>query len=382
MNGLHSGPINPETGTFSSGSNSYEKNDKRSTPGSKASTVHPSTWWRSSFRLVLKHGGKLGQFLRSFFRKPATPQYRSTALLWPMPMPYPASVSSGKDLSNEAGFERAVNLIVVALNWLHLRRPLCCPPEICLGAPLSKLQWRVIRNVERLLSAWKSCEAITPQAMGRTASKVEDLEGVLYRLQSFQDQIFDSLDDLLPGGSGGGAGRRVSAPLSFASGLQRSSAGETCGRIQCSALNFAKNIEASRLNFRREPTFDPLPYLDDGNREIYAFPISAAMTPSESLVDPPSVRIHASEEEKWALYRKLDAAGRLGVVKASSILPGYQSGLFAVPKDGLSDRLIFDSRPFNCLERDSSAWVGSMAIFDESVRSAIGAGTNLHRVWN
>ena len=361
MTGFSTTPINPETGTHSSGQNSEERSGGRSVPGSKASTVHPSSWWKSSFRLVSRHGGRLGQFLRSFFRKPATPQYRSTAQLWPMPLPYPTAVSSGEDLSEEAGFRRAVNLIVLALNWLHLRRPLCCPPEICVGAALNKLQWRVVRNVERLLSAWKSCEAVTPQAMGRTASKVEDLEGVLFRLQSFQDQVFDSLDDLLPGRSGGDASRRLFAPLGFASGLQRSSAGDVCGNVQCSALSFAKNIEASRLNFRGEPVFDPLPYLDDRNKRVYASPITSAMDPSESLQDPPVVRIHASEEEKWSLFRKLDAAGRLGVVKASAVLPGYQSGLFAVPKDADADRLIFDSRPFNCLECGSSAWVGSMA---------------------
>ena len=82
--------------------------------------------------------------------------------MWPMPLPYPkVLVGPGSDEENElASFHRGVNLVIAALNWLHLRRPACCPPELVLGKSLSRLQWKVVRNCERLMAAWKSCDAL------------------------------------------------------------------------------------------------------------------------------------------------------------------------------------------------------------------------------
>ena len=72
------------------------------------------------------------------------------------------------------------------------------------------------------------------------------------------------------------------------------------------------------------------------------------------------MKIFASESEKWALLKKLDQTGRLGVIRAKEAYSGYQAGLFAVTKDSDKDRLIFDSRPFNTLETPPNRWINSM----------------------
>ena len=352
---------------------------ERKAPGSGASTVRVSAWWNSSFRVCIQRGGQFGRFLRSFFRKLATPQDGSTAVMWPMPLPYPkVLVGPGSDEENElASFHRGVNLVIAALNWLHLRRPACCPPELVLGKSLSRLQWKVVRNCERLMAAWKSCDSITAEDMGRTASKIEDIELAIQRLGQFENQAFETLAEL-ENHSGGRSTRPEDGGFRGGVGLRRGSAGDEVGNLSSASMTFAKCIETERLEFRGVPSFDPRKFLDSRSRRLYEHPISSAVSPSEAVQDPPVVRIHANEIEKWKLFKKLDSAGRLGVVLESEVLVGYQSGLFAVPKDGVMDRLIFDSRPFNSLESGSGPWVYSMAsasnvldvqlAFDEELR--------------
>ena len=61
--------------------------------------------------------------------------------------------------------------------------------------------------------------------------------------------------------------------------------------------------------------------------------MKCAKLPEESWEEPPAVKIHCSTSEKWKLFRKLDACGRLGMVSEQQIYQGYQSGLFSVSKD-------------------------------------------------
>ena len=85
------------------------------------------------------------------------------------------------------------------------------------------------------------------------------------------------------------------------------------------------------------------------------------MKPEESLEEPPRVKIHCNRHEKMKLFRKLDEGGRLGMVSEEEVYAGYQAGLFSVMKDAGADRLIFDSRPFNQLEKPMGRWVKGMA---------------------
>lgn len=61
------------------------------------------------------------------------------------------------------------------------------------------------------------------------------------------------------------------------------------------------------------------------------------------------------------LFRKLDSSGRLGMVSESEVVAGHQAGLFCVQKHLQHDRLLFDSRPLNCLELGMERWVRAMS---------------------
>ena len=222
------------------------------------------------------------------------------------------------------------------------------------------MQWRVVRQIEASLEAWNSCEPVTADAMGRSAAKVEDIEAAISKLSLFEHEASAAFEtsNFESSGSSRPVARRASF---FSPGLQRAFAGKVCGFLPGREMVAAKAIEADRLEFRGEPVFDPTPFLDPLGQKIFNSPLQMAKDPCELTEPVPAVRIFASEEEKWALLRKLDASGRLGVVKSRDVLPGFQAGLFSVLKDGVRDRLIFDSRPFNCLETAPRRWIKSMA---------------------
>ena len=346
----------------STGSDFLHEKPKLLSPGARASTVSPGPWWNSIFRFASSLGGSFGAFLRSFHRRPARPcEVKATAALWPMPLPYPGALTNtSQDSEEDLSWKRCINMIVACLNWLHLRRPLCCPAEVCLFNRLSKLQWKAVKQMEASLAAWKHCEPITAEAMGRTAGKIEDLEALLSKLQVFEDSAVDFSVYLMHGTSGT-TNSKQQFRGKFAPGLQRRSAGEICGALRQEAHVVAKPIVADRLDFRGVPNFDAAPFLDDRGRRIYLDPISEARDPQAAECDIPDVKIFASQIEKRKLLEKLDKTGRLGLIPEHLVFPGFQAGLFVVQKDASKDRLIFDSRPWNILETPPQRWIGSMA---------------------
>ncbi len=333
----------------------------RTVPGATASTVHPFQWWDSAFRFIVKMNISLSKFFSSFHRKPAIPSsLGNTAVIWPMPVPYPFewSRNSGNVSASDSSFRRGVNLCVIILSWLHLRRPCTCPAEIVFGVAPTRLQWKVIRQIERSMAAWKHCEPVTSELMGRTASKVEDMERIIARLSVFESEAASWLDEVLPENSG-----VLPKPCfsQFAPGLQKTSGGVECGSLPGADVIVAKKIESDRLDFRGRPDFQPSQFLDPKGRSIFERPLDHCCKPEEAREIPPTVRIHASQKELWLLLRKLDSSGRLGLVRETELLQGYQAGLFCVLKDGHKDRLIFDCRPMNTLESPPRRWVASMA---------------------
>lgn len=273
--------------------------------------------------------------------------------MWPMPLPFPGALLETCLDSNTRALQRGLNLCVAALDWVFLNRPSTCPLEIVIPAKLSRLRWRVVRCMEGAVLAWIKCSPIDSTAMGRSAAKVEDIEKALHKLSVFEGQVFSVFQEVFADNSGLGSVRR---PISkMAPGLQRVSPGVVCGVLQGEDMQVARPIVASRIDFRGEPSFDPSPFLDARARKIFNCPIKAALSPEEAPEAPPAVKIFASEGEKWALLRKLDSTGRLGVFRLRQAYPGY-----AVAKDIEKDRLIFDNRPFNCLEQPPNKWISSM----------------------
>ena len=74
-------------------------------------------------------------------------------------------------------FKLAVNLCVLVLNWLHLRRPGVAPPEILLGKRLSKVQWRIVRQRE---IAMRACKDASPVFASDMAAQQDRGVGVCF----------------------------------------------------------------------------------------------------------------------------------------------------------------------------------------------------------
>ena len=136
--------------------------------------------------------------------------------------------------------------------------------------------------------------------------KVEDIEGAISKLGLFEQHACSAFETSAFESSGGQRPVVRRAPF-FSPGLQRAFAGKVwVGFLPGKEMVPAKSIEASRLEFRGEPVFDPTPFLDPLGQKIFNHPLQMAMDPRELSESVPPVRVFASETEKWALLRKLD----------------------------------------------------------------------------
>lgn len=171
----------------------------RRVPGAVAKTVDIQSTWDKIFRILLSMHGNLKSFFRSMFRKPATSDSEGgTATLWPIPLPYPGVFGKASDVDrSRRSFQRGVCVAVLVLDWLHLRRPAVAPLSIVNGRPLTRLQWKIVRQMEEAMVAWKSASKVTAADMGRTAGKIEDIESAIDKLASFELAAFASLDPTL-----------------------------------------------------------------------------------------------------------------------------------------------------------------------------------------
>ena len=265
----------------------------------------------------------------------------STAVLWPMPLPFPDVFLKGRD-GLDCELRRAVNLEVASLNWIFLGRPRCCPDAIRLGVKLNRQQLKVVDRFIRLSSGWENFPVIEPSDMGRGASKHEALEEVLNTLET------------------------VASECNLHLGYQRSKLrsmpkvqepAEPIARLQTSNLE----IVADRIKMEGEPTFDPLPYLDTRSKILYQDPVGQALDPSEVDVPFPVVKVHATHREKMQLLHKLDRTNRLTIATADQVREFAPNGLFSVIKDLQFDRMILDARRPNLLQPPLNRWILSMA---------------------
>ena len=221
-----------------------------------------------------------------------------------MPLPYPEALSSAASTCDGSllAFGNGVNLTVASLDWLHLNRPATCPSEIVAPKQLSRLQWKVVHQIELTMSAWREVEPVTTSAMGRAAGKVDSMDAMLQRLSTFETGLAEAFDEISlerSGFSNFSFTRKV-----FARGLQRKSAGTICGELKSSAVVVAKPLISSCLEFKEKPRFDPSPFLDLLSWRIFNDPLEEACSPHESFCDPPPVRTHGTSDEVWKLFQK------------------------------------------------------------------------------
>ena len=150
-------------------------------PGAGAATISVPGFLNSLPRLLLKTKGSLRGFLRSIVQNPAdemsctsTPGGITT---WPCPLPYPEVFKRGAcSHVPDAHLKRLVCLQVAVLNWLMLGRAEVAPTSLRLGTRLTARQWTAVKMLEHLAVDRNFAEFVSATDMGRSASKVEDLQ--------------------------------------------------------------------------------------------------------------------------------------------------------------------------------------------------------------
>ena len=319
-------------------------------PGEAASAVDPVNFWAALPRHILRSENSFSCFLRCLVkRRPFLPQASGTtsSLIWPMPLPYRFK-TAGFDKATQAR-HNAVDLVVALLDWLHLGRPHVAPKDLLSRAKLSGEQRAVATRIEAMLSDVLCHAAVAASDMGRVASKIENLEGMIASLQQQGSALAARCHGYHAGP--GHLPRFDPVEMEF---------GETVpDHARRSTL--ARPILASRVEFGDAAAFDPVKFLDSDCAAHYLNPLDYALGESEALVDPPRTRVLAGPGERPALLRKLDRGGRLRLLPSTLCRRRHLNGLFAIPKSLERDRLIMDARGPNLLEEGRVAWTRSMA---------------------
>ena len=80
-------------------------------------------------------------------------------------------------------WRRFANVLFLTLNWLHLGRPSVWPPAFFSRAALTVEQHAILQRLHLLVGEWRSFKDVTADSMGRTAGKIESLEGLVGQLE-------------------------------------------------------------------------------------------------------------------------------------------------------------------------------------------------------
>ena len=271
--------------------------------------------------------------------------------VWPCPLPFPEMHSRGCNKRQiDAPRKLAMNFVVLSLDLFHCGRRHFASAVPGLGTKLNLAQWQFIRSLTALVDAWNAEADITPEVMGRSAAKVENVEQLLAGLCEEVGQ--------LAGGLGNYAMPKPSRlQTSWGS---RGSPGEVVGHLSHTLDHVAKAIQPERLKFWKTPTFDPTDFLDDANRETFLRPLDYSCLPEEAEEKPPPVRFRVSRKDKLRFVKLLDSSNRLALYPAGAGRVGFECGGFGIPKDAHRDRLVLDARPANTLEQSERRWIKSL----------------------
>ena len=273
--------------------------------------------------------------------------------VWPLPLPYPeVHRSKGGRRGDASKVKLGVNYIVLCLNHMqnkgkHWR--FSCPGN---GTPLNRAQWDAVAVIEGHVVKWNGEEPVSAEDMGRAASKVESTEEIIALLEQGL-----AAKDRECGGKYGRPRSLGSLAHQFAVG---GSPGEVIGVSNHVPMHLAKSVEADRLKFCGEPSFDAAPFLSPMLRDVFINPLDHAAAAEEDL-QPPRVSVRCSGKERLRLLEKLDSSGRLRLMRPSDVRMRFRNGIFAVPKDGSRDRMVLDARPPNMLEDATCSWINSLA---------------------
>ena len=263
-------------------------------------------------------------FLRSSARRNAGVGPASSELL-PCPLPFPWNIpphASGsrrqqKRFSERRACELFVNLQVVAINFLHLGMPRCCPPQGCRGV-LSSEQEALVQG---MLSRVRSCSRLSGETLLGCGSKLDSVNAELIRVES----DFDSLRDVVYGVT------------------------KQDVRVSSEAANtLVVPTVASRVAVPDHLVdFDPLPFLDEPWRSAFERPDHLLKKEGVQGVPNP---LTSSRNELWHLFWRWDAVKRLCLAVEGEWDSSKVCNLFCLSKPDGELRQIIDRRPRNLAE--------------------------------
>ena len=262
---------------------------------------------------------------------------------WPMPPPDPLVDKGARSSRSRTRWRKAaavrefVRFGVMALNWQTLGHPLVCPPACRSGVPRTLEQTRQVQRLREVagslvrLGHGPSCD------LGRSLDKFRTVGEDLATLNSQVHRFAEA--------STGSA--HLPASYKFGSGPEPEPAQSSPVRSTVAPRVCIRKVDSSRVKWDLGPSFDPLPYLDDGElRAAYLDP-EVLRLPRDQWPPLPRAKVHASPQEFLQLLRKWDAVGALSLLPAASTDADERCGMFPVYKDEDFDRLILNPTVVN-----------------------------------
>ena len=327
-------------------------------PGAAAPVSNILRIWHPLLRWILGARTTFATFLHSVKCNRPSEEEGTARTIWPMSPPYPRSMGMTETEEEAvdykvAAVEKSLNMVILMLSWMHLQQPAVAPKTLRLGRALTSAQWRVVRRLRPFLEQVGGFGDVGPAEMGRTATKMEGLDGQLAVLRDFAAShgLTHSVGYL---------GRDVLLKCSEQSAMRPGvdlDAGEVVGSYIGEELVVAKEIEPERLSFPADqPTFDPRRYFDDVHLQCYEDPASLADADALEQLEPPRVQSRASVQQTKELLRFLDRHHRLALAPVEKVNQKLCCGAFALLKDSSKDRLIVDARPANLVEPTLTSW--------------------------
>ena len=290
--------------------------------------------------------------------------------LWPIPPP--RRCCFGPARSTRARRRRRhfktrcklLQVLVCCLNWNTLGHPLVPPAGARVGDPISPQQHAVLDQLEQFAHRLLVTPSFQPESLGRCGPKFAAFAKVAKELPGTRVLGVDQLLQLvqsLKGGLDPYTDAHFEAPGSGlaqdAAAMNRIGAGAAPDPVGGAGIDLPSlkslgtlRIQASRINWKHPPKFDPLPFLDDPL-------IAAAYLDPEIMRKPGSFEetsrpalVHADRAELIALATTWDKFGALcifGAQETASLPADEAVGLFCVGKDLSCDRLIINPTIIN-----------------------------------
>lgn len=249
-----------------------------------------------------------------------------------------------------SSFQHILNFQVCLYNYMHLNKPSLAPPRARIFRASSgssrycACQLAVLRRLARRNAPLYQAESFGAADLGRAAAKFENVVTVLTQLHDRAVELRVQLDPYHKP-------KDISPHHVFPGYNYRDTDTHGVGSIPVHSMEVARDLVASRLNFKGTPSFDPGPHLEPATKDLYE-------NPQDYKFEVNRRRLPA---EQFKLFEKLDDGHWISLIPARADHPFEDNGAFCVFKDLLRDRLILDGRRPNMCEYAINRWVQTMA---------------------